>query len=744
MPSFRVAVSTLRATFADHAFRTEAASLELSLGAARGATPPHRVGVSSEALWSGAALAAQHEAASRAALDADVLTFTLLDGGAPIAAGAAPAAALAAGARAIRLALRAPDGALVATLDANVDFEEEAAAATAAATVRAVRGAAAAAAAAAGAAVRLALAGGDWAAALAPDGAGGARPEVGAPPPPPFALPRGGAAALLVLRLRVSVDGLGAADFPLHLYGGRGEAVPFSVPLLDAAGADAGAVVDGTLALAGLPAFAQLVGGRTDVDTRTTTDAALLAAFIAERPRGHVKAPLGRPAVFLERALAVRVAGEGNLADVEGADGDAPPPPPPSAPEPPPPSAPAPPPAPPAPPPPAGRAKPTGPRPAAASDVDAAAEALAALAPPSAPPALPSAMPPPPAPPAPPPGAPTLLPWYWERRLDGGGRPYFLNHVTLATVWALPEGGARGGAERRVVFSAPGPLGLELESQALVRASLGLRGAAPTLRGAPEDAPGGGAAIVRVAPGSTAAAAGLEPGCVIVGVAGADAAALSADATRALVAAAARPLALDIFSPYALPPALAAAAADAALPCASAPRPPAVAPGGAPAYAAARDAAAAAAAAQTAAAAAAAAQAVAWAAQNAPPHGHGAQPVQVLYAPPGWGAPQGAPHGYGAPQHGAPPPWGAPPPPQWQQAPPQWAPPGGPPPPPPGWPGGPPGGPPMPPPPPGGPPPPPGWPGAPPPPPQHGWAPPPAGGGFIMPMGGGGPLHLPQ
>ena len=273
------------------------------------------MGVSAEVSWLSTlgTGSGTYEAATAADLDGQFLIVTLSSEGATIGSAQMPLAAVASGATHLRMDLRGD--ALIASLTAAVIFEEIVVAAVVSVGVAAIRGAAAATA----TQVRVSLAGAEPA-----DGSVISILSPADPSPPPCRLMIDGAAAeilprlLSLLLLDAAGATVGSANFPLYLYGGRGEAVPFTVDVTSPDSNNVALVigdVKGHVVLTGTPRFAQMVGGTTIVKTSAadteTVDASIVAAFIAERPRYRWRPQQGNHAVVYERALAVRAEGEG-------------------------------------------------------------------------------------------------------------------------------------------------------------------------------------------------------------------------------------------------------------------------------------------------------------------------------------------------------------------------------------------------------------------------------------------------
>ena len=187
------------------------------------------------------------------------------------------------------------------------------------------------------------------------------------------------------------------------------------------------------------------------------------------------------------------------------------------------------------------------------------------------------------APPAPVPSTPSsvTLPWFWERQVDpGSGRPYFLNHVSKSTVWALP-------AQRQydVTITSPGPLGLQLElCQGQASAAARAYDDGTRTGGGFVDA-GSGTLLTSiwvraVTPGSLAEAVvtsqgapGPKAGHGLVAVNGQPLWASSLDDAVGAIQRSGRPISMTFVDPHAVTPDVAAQAVNPAVPVTSAPRP---------------------------------------------------------------------------------------------------------------------------------------------------------------------------
>lgn len=603
---FRTRVSNVRVSFVDHSFRSETCVASFAFGASEPlSSSPRRVGVAAEVTWNSPlgdnGGNGVYEAASAGALERDVFAVTLSADGALLGSASVPLSVIASCAPAFSFEIRdnGGTGALVAALRVTVVFEEDAKAASATVSVRAVHG----------------IQGATSVLVMIDKGTPSAGSVISSLPGVAEKIALAGTAAeILPATVTLVINdasggALAGATFRLHLYGGRGEAVPFSTKISGPDGTLLGDV-EGALTLSSLPRFAQMVGGVTTVNPSkkggsAITETALLCAFLLERPRFHWRPMLGRPHVIYERDLTVRAPNEGeegvdNTPSLEPAPSapdyapdpsevvnePTPPPPPPQAStaQPPEPAAPAfdpaaalgsmsleagnPVPAPPRPPPSGKPARPSGPPPPRTEAAAADSAANAALAPPP-----PPASSKPPARPAAPP-ATVELPWFWQMNKDSNGRPFFLNHVAQSTAWTLPIGSMTrfGGAVISVTINQPGPLGMVIDDAYTARARLGLSGEL-----LPQPPSPGGAGIASVAVNSQAAAAGIMPGMGILTINGADVSAVPFQRVIEMVSSSGRPLTLTLFSPYAVTPEMAAAASSADAIVSSAQRPPPVA-----------------------------------------------------------------------------------------------------------------------------------------------------------------------
>lgn len=597
-------------SFVDHSFRSETCVASFAFGSSEAlSSPPRRVGVAAEVTWN-SPLGVNggngvYEATSAGALERDVFAVTLSADGAVLGSASVPLSVIASCAPAFSFEIRDNNNnggtsALVAVLRVTVVFEEEVKAASATVSVRAVHG----------------IEGASSVLVMIEKGTPSAGSVISSLPGSAEKIALAGTAAeILPATVTLVINdasggALAGATFRLHLYGGRGEAVPFLTKISGPDGTLLGDV-EGTLTLSNLPRFAQMVGGITTVNPAmkggsAITETALLCAFLQERPRFHWRPMLGRPHVIYERDLTVRAPNEGEEG-VDNAPSLEPAPSAPdyapdpseavneSAPQPPPqestaqqqevsppePAAPAfdpaialgsmslgtgnPVPAPPRPPPSGKPARPSGPPPprAEAAVTDSAANTA------FVPPPPPASSKPPSRPAAPP--ATVELPWFWQMVKEANGRPYFLNHVSQSSVWTLPIGSMTrfGGAVITVTINQPGPLGMVIDDAYTARTRLGLSGEL-----LPQPPTPGGAGIASVALNSQAAAAGIMPGMGIFTINGADMTAVPSQRVIEIVSSSGRPLTLTLFSPYAVTPEMAAAASSADAIVTSAQRPP--------------------------------------------------------------------------------------------------------------------------------------------------------------------------